>query len=128
VKLVCEVLSVSRSNVSARLSRPATRRDGGQSKESDDMTLVEEIRRVVGDLPSYGYCQVWGKLSNERVAAGQTPFKAKRRHRVMRTHGLLMQRRLIPPRPQRQHDGNVAVARSNQRWCSDGFGFRCDNG
>jgi putative transposase len=22
----------------------------------------------------------------------------------------------------------VAVSRSNQRWCSDGFGFRCDNG
>lgn len=26
------------------------------------------------------------------------------------------------------HDGKVAVARNNQRWCSDGLEFRCDNG
>ncbi|KVC40108.1 transposase, partial [Burkholderia pseudomultivorans] len=59
---------------------------------------------------------------------GQVPFNAKRIYRIMRTHGLLMQRRPAPPRPQRRHDGKVAVARSNQRWCSDGFEFRCDNG
>ncbi|KWO52217.1 transposase [Burkholderia ubonensis] len=128
VKLVCEVLGVSRSNVSARLSRPATWRDGRQSKQSDDAAAVEEIRRVIGDLPSYGYRRVWGILRNERVAVGLAPFNAKRIYRVMRTHGLLMQRRPIPPRPQRRHDGKVAVARSNQRWCSDGFEFRCDNG
>ena len=40
---------------------------------------------------------------------------------------LMMRRRPISPRPQRRHDGKVAVARSNQRWCSDGFEFRCDN-
>ena len=26
------------------------------------------------------------------------------------------------------HTGKVAVGESNQRWCSDGFGFSCDNG
>ena len=119
VKLVCEVLGVSRSNVSARLSRPATWRDGRQSRQTDDASVVEEIRRVVGDLPSYGYRRVWGTLRNERVALGLVPFNAKRVYRVMRTHGLLMQRRQIPARPQRRHDGKVAVARSNQRWCSD---------
>ncbi|SEJ91883.1 Extended Signal Peptide of Type V secretion system [Paraburkholderia tropica] len=56
------------------------------------------------------------------------PFNAKRVYRVMSTHGLSMERRAAPPRPQRRHDGKVAVARSNQRWCSDGFEFRCDNG
>lgn len=128
MKLVCEVLGVSRSNVSARLSRPATWRDGRQSRQTDDAVAVEEIRRVIGDLPSYGYRRVWGILRNERVAVGLGPFNAKRIYRVMRTHGLLMQRRPIPLRPQRRHDGKVAVARSNQRWCSDGFEFRCDNG
>jgi len=129
VKRVCEVLGVSRSNVSARLSRPATWRDGRQSRQPDDAVAVEEIRRVVGDLPSYGYRRVWGILRNERVAVGLVPFNAKRIYRVMRTHALLMQRRPTPPRPpQRRHDGKVAVAHSNQRWCSDGFEFRCDNG
>ncbi|WP_438443400.1 DDE-type integrase/transposase/recombinase [Klebsiella pneumoniae] len=28
----------------------------------------------------------------------------------------------------RAHTGKVAVGESNQRWCSDGFGFSCDNG
>lgn len=56
------------------------------------------------------------------------PFNAKHVYRVMRTHVLLMQRRPTPPRPQRRRDGKVAVDRSNQRWCSEGFEFRCDNG
>jgi putative transposase len=46
----------------------------------------------------------------------------------MRTHGLLLARRLTSPRPQRRHDSKVAVAKSNQRWCSDGLEFRFDNG
>ncbi len=46
----------------------------------------------------------------------------------MRVDGLLMERRPASPRPQRRHDGELAVAKTNQHWCSDGFGFRCDNG
>jgi len=111
VKLVYEVLGVSRSNVSAWLSGPTTWRDGRQSRQTDDASVVEEIRRVVGDLPSYGYRRVWGSLRNERIAAGQVPFNAKRIYRIMRTHGLLMQRRPTTLRPQqRRHDGKVARA------------------
>jgi len=47
---------------------------------------------------------------------------------VMRDHSLLLERRPTPPRPQRRHEGKVAVAKSNQRWCSDGFEVRCDDG
>jgi len=128
VKLVCEVLGVSRSNVSAQLARPADWQDGRKSRQTDDAPVVEEIRRVIGNLPSYGYRRVWGMLREERQAIGLQVFNAKRIYRVMSTHGLLMERRPAPPRPQRRHDGKVAVARSNQRWCSDGFEFRCDNG
>ncbi|VVE54710.1 transposase [Pandoraea sputorum] len=46
----------------------------------------------------------------------------------MRTHGLLTQRRPIAPRAHRRHDGKVSGARSNQRWCSDGFELRRENG
>jgi len=52
VKLVCEVLGVSRSNVSARLSRPATWRDGRQSRQTDDASVVEEIRRSSAICPA----------------------------------------------------------------------------
>lgn len=128
MKLVCEVLGVSRSNVSAQLARPTDWQDGRKSRQTDDAPVVEAIRRVIGDLPSYGYRRVWGVLREERQAIGLMVFNAKRIYRVMSTHGLLMERRPAPPRPQRRHDGKVAVARSNQRWCSDGFEFRCDNG
>ena len=52
----------------------------------------------------------------------------KRVYRVMKTNGLLLQRRAPVARPQRRHDGRVSVDASNQRWCSDGFEFRCDDG
>lgn len=33
-----------------------------------------------------------------------------------------------PQRPQRAHNGKIAVAESYHRWCSDGFEFGCDDG
>ncbi|MCG1019121.1 MULTISPECIES: IS3 family transposase [Burkholderiaceae] len=128
VKQVCEVLGVARFNVVTKLSRPAQWRDGRRWRRMDDGALVEKIRLVVAELPSYGYRHVWGVLRRECSGAGLAPVNAKRVYRVMRTHALLMQRRPQPPRVQRRHDGKVAVERSNQRWCSDGFEFRCDNG
>ncbi len=59
---------------------------------------------------------------------GAAPVNAKRVYRIMRVHGLLLQRRTMPARPERRHDGKVAVPNSNLRWCSDGFEFRCENG
>ncbi|WP_090812064.1 IS3 family transposase [Paraburkholderia tuberum] len=128
VKQVCDVLSVARSNVAARLARPADWQDGRSARKMDDAGLLEEIRLTITDLPSYGYRRVWGMLRRQRENQSAAPVNAKRVYRVMRVHGLLLQRKALPPRPQRRHDGKVAVAKSNQRWCSDGFEFRCDNG
>jgi putative transposase len=128
VKQVCDVLGVARSTMAAKLVRPTDWRDGRTARTTDDAGLVEEIGLAVADLPSYGYRRVWGVLRREREHRGAAPVNAKRVYRVMRVHGLLLQRRPVPPRPQRRHDGKVAVAKSNQRWCSDGFEFRCDNG
>jgi len=128
VKQVCEVLGVARSNVTVKLGRPADWRDGRTARHTDDTGLVAEIRHVIADLPSWGYRRVWGRLRSQRENQRAVPINAKRVYRVMRVHGLLLERRPIPPRPQRRHDGKVAVAKSNQRWCSDGFEFRCDNG
>ncbi|MGP8431906.1 IS3 family transposase [Paraburkholderia fungorum] len=128
VKRVCDVLGVARSNVADKLARPADWRDGRTARKTDDAGLVEEIRVAVADLPSYGYRRVWGLLRRQRENHRAATVNAKRVYRVMRVHGLLLERRPAPPRPQRRHDGKIAVAKSNQRWCSDGFEFRCDNG
>ncbi len=43
-------------------------------------------------------------------------------------NALLLERSPAVPPSKRAHTGKVAVKESNQRWCSDGFEFRCDNG
>lgn len=128
VKTVCDVLGVARSNVIDRLSRGPDWRDGRSARRTDDGPLVEEIRDAVAHLPSYGYRRAWGLLRRSREQAQALPVNAKRVYRVMRANGLLLARKVSPRRPERRHDGKVAVERSDQRWCSDGFEFRCDNG
>jgi transposase InsO family protein len=127
VKRVCHVLGVARSNVALKLARPGDWQDGRGARQPDDTGLVDEIRGAVAHLPSYGYRRVWGVLRRERARQGAPALNAKRVYRVMRVHGLLLQRKTAP-RPQRRHEGKVAVAQSNRRWCSDGFELRCDNG
>ena len=46
---------------------------------------------------------------------------------IMNFRHLLERKTAVPP-SKRAHTGKVAVKESNQRWCSDGFEFRCDNG
>jgi putative transposase len=43
-------------------------------------------------------------------------------------NGLLLPKAPRRPHSSRRHDGAVAVATSNTRWCSDGFEIKCDSG
>ena len=94
----------------------------------DDMALVAELQELSGDVPTYGYRRAWALLRRSRDALAQRRVNAKRVYRVMRRHGLLLERRPRHVSSTRRHDGKVAVDRSNVRWCSDGFEFRCDDG
>ncbi len=78
----------------------------------DDTVAVEAIRTVVKDLASYGYRRVWGVLRYSGL-----PINHKRVYRVMRDHSLLLYRHGQRPVDTRRHDGKVAVATSNTRWC-----------
>jgi putative transposase len=102
VKQGCEVLGVARSNVAAKLARPADWLDGRCARNTDDASLVDEIQYTVADLPSYRYCRVWGLLRRERERICAAPVNAKRVYCVMRVHGLLLQRKPMPPRAQRR--------------------------
>jgi len=51
----------------------------------------------------------------------------KRVYRVMKVHGLLLERH-SGIGIERRHDGRVAVGAPDRRWCSDGFEVGCDNG
>ena len=125
---VCEVLGVARSALIVRRTRSSEWIDGRSARHSNDAPLVEDIRAAITDVPSYGYRRAWARVRRQREASGLPAVNVKRVYRVMRTHGLLLARARMPSRPSRRHEGRVAVPASNQRWCSDGFEFRCDNG
>lgn len=122
---VCATLQVARSNVAEQVAgRPAKRR-GRPPRPDED--LVAAIKAIIGSLPSYGYRRVHALLVRQARERGQAPLNHKRVYRVMKAHGLLLQRHAGGAEA-RRHDGRVAVKQSNLRWCSDGFEIGCDNG
>lgn len=92
-----------------------------------DAELVADIRRLVAGLPTYGYRRVHALLRRQAEKAGCPAPNPRRVYRVMKVHGLLLQRD-GERREERRHDGRVAVDQRNTRWCSDGLEIACDNG
>ncbi|EEX2829597.1 IS3 family transposase [Escherichia coli] len=128
VSLVSRCLRVSRAQLHVILRRTDDWKDGRRSRHSDDMDVLLRIHHVIGELPTYGYRRVWALLRRQAELDGMPAINAKRVYRIMRQNALLLERKPTVPPSKRAHTGRVAVKESNQRWCSDGFEFRCDNG
>ena len=125
---VCETLGVARSNVAAQAKEsPAASPARRGRPPLPDAELVAQIKEVSGGLPTYGYRRVHALLRRQAKADGIPLPNHKRVYRVMREHGLLLQRHSGRDED-RRHDGRVSVDRSNLRWCSDGFEIGCDDG
>ncbi|EKR4938754.1 IS3 family transposase [Escherichia coli] len=128
VSLVSRCLRVSRAQLHVILRRTDDWKDGRRSRHSDDTDVLLRIHHVIGELPTYGYRRVWALLRRQAELDGMPAINAKRIYRIMRQNALLPERKPAVPPSKRAHTGRVAVKESNQRWCSDGFEFRCDNG
>ncbi|MFS3599704.1 IS3 family transposase [Escherichia coli] len=128
VSLVSRCLRVSRAQLHVILRRIDDWKDGRRSRHSDDTDVLLRIHHVIGELPTYGYRRVWALLRRQAELDGMPAINAKRIYRIMRQNALLLERKPAVPPSKRAHTGRVAVKESNQRWCSDGFEFRCDNG
>lgn len=122
---VADGLGVARPYLSAMRNRPPPRPRG--RPPLPDAELVADIRALVADLPTYGYRRVHALLRRQAETTGRASPNPKRVYRVMKVHGLLLQRD-GERREERRHDGRVAVDRCNTRWCSDGLEIACDNG
>lgn len=125
MKMVADTLGVSRSNLVQRLNGRSKPR--GSYHKAEDADLLPAINRLVDARPTYGYRRIAALLNRERRDADLPPVNAKRVHRIMGNHGLLLEK-YVGIRKGRTHDGKVMVMRSNLRWCSDGLEFACWNG
>ena len=121
---ICNAIGVARSNVVARIAGRPSRRPGRPPLPED--TLLAEIREVIKVQSTWGYVRVWAHLRRRAIAERRAPANRKRIYRVMKAHGLLLQRHAGGVE-ERRHDGTIAVDHSNTRWCSDGFEINCDN-
>ncbi|EFP2205174.1 TPA: IS3-like element IS2 family transposase, partial [Escherichia coli] len=128
VSLVSRCLRVSRAQLHVILRRTDDWMDGRRSRHTDDTDVLFRIHHVIGELPTYGYRRVWALLRRQAELDGMPAINAKRVYRIMRQNALLLERKPAVPPSKRAHTGRVAVKESNQRWCSDGFEFCCDNG
>ena len=61
----------------------------------------------VAELPTYGYRRVHAILKRRTLAAGRKPPNHKRIYRVMKAHGLLLDRHAGGA--ERRHDGRIAM-------------------
>jgi putative transposase len=124
VKTIAEALGVARSNLAAKTSVAPRRRGRLPQPEAE---LLAEIRQVIAVQPTHGYRRVHALIRRRRRDDGGAPVNVKRAYRVVKAHGLLLQRHTGDGVEQR-HDGRVAVDQPDMRWCSDGFEIGCDNG
>jgi putative transposase len=122
-------MGLARSHVRELLGRSEDWKDGRRHRTPmDDAQLLAELRQEIADLPSYGYRRACALVNRQRTAAGRARVNPKRVYRVMAQAGLLLPKAPRRRQSARRHDGRVAVARSDLRWCSDGLEIKCDSG
>jgi transposase InsO family protein len=114
MKPVADTLGVSGSNLVERLKGRSKPR--GSYHKAEDAELLPIIRRLVNQRPTYGYRRIAALLNRERRAADKPVVNAKRVHRIMGNHAMLLEKHTAV-RKGRLHDGKVMVMRSNLRYC-----------
>ncbi|EJP3177563.1 IS3 family transposase [Salmonella enterica] len=128
ISLVSRCLRVSRAQLHAMARRSKNWQDRRCKHKPDDTDALARIHTVISDLPTYGYRRVWALLRRQSETDDMAIINARRVYRIMRQNALLLERKPAVPPSKRAHTGKVAVGESNQRWCSDGFEFNCNNG
>lgn len=116
MKTIATTLGIARSHLHDRLQR--TDEPHPKPPKAEDAAVLQHIRRIVEERPTYGYRRITALLRREMARENGPPVNHKRVFRIMRQHGLLLARHTAE-RPGRTHDGKVIVMRSNLRWCSD---------
>ena len=126
MKTIADTLGVARSNLAAQAGPKTTPQRRGRRPQPEG-ELLSEIKDAIAGQPTYGYRRIHALVRRRRAEEGRPAVNVKRVYRVMKVHGLLLERH-TGKGEERRHDGRVAVDRPDTRWCSDGFEIGCDNG
>ena len=128
------LLRLSRPHVMAKLKRPSTWKDrrlacNRPEKKAGDEELVNDIKKALVEFPSFGYKRIAAIVNRARRKHQKDCVNRKKVYRVAKQNDLLL-KKATPSLPgqSRDHNGKVSVDRSDERWCSDGFEFKCLNG
>lgn len=120
MRAISAALDISRSNLSEKIKGTNKKRE--RYTKSSDGELLEEIKSLIKERPSYGYRRVTTLLKRKMCKS----VNPKRVYRIMKIHNLLLRKPTI--RPKRCHTGKIETLSSNTRWCSDHFSIQCWNG
>ena len=126
MKTIADTLGVARSNLAAQVRCEQNRQPRGR-RPQPEAELVAEIKALIAGQATYGYRRIHALLRRQRREQGGAAVNVKRVNRVMKAHGLLLER-YTGNGQEHRHDGRSAVDRPDTRWCSDGFEIGCDNG
>lgn len=91
MKTLADTLGRPRSNLIARrdgLAKPRRR-----YRKAEDTSLLPLIRRLVDERPACGYRRITALVNRELAAEGAAPANQKRIYRLMKIHGLPLEKR-----------------------------------
>jgi putative transposase len=121
IKLVCDSLRISRSNIYQNRKHRSNR-----YRRKDDDQVLMEIKEIAKNRSTYGVRRTTGMLRRRRRKAGLSPYNRKRIRRLMDMHNLLLRR--PGKRDKRAHEGKVITLKSDLRYSSDIMEIKCWNG
>ena len=129
MKVICDSLEVSRSHLRESLRNVPVlcKKRRGKAPVIGDEEILQRVKGLVAQRPSYGYRRACAVINRALVADGLPKANHKRIYRLMKENGLLLPK-FVGFQPKRKHEGTVQTLRSNTRWCSDSFQIRCWDG
>jgi transposase InsO family protein len=124
MRAITDALKVARSNMINKVHGKQSKRK--KYVKEGDRELIELIKPLLKEKPSYGYKRITALLNSKLKSLGLKSVNHKKVYRLMRDHGLLLSKPVH--RPKRAHIGKIETIASNMRWCSDHFSIQCWNG
>ena len=124
---VAKALGVSSSSIyKINNDSRSTTSGRGHYKKPEDRNILNDVKVVVNERPSYGYKRVTAMLNRTRRNSDSPLINKKRVYRIMKIFGSIHPK--VASRRNHIPTGKVMTLHSNTRWCSDAFEVKCFNG